>query len=783
MRIARRAFPVVFLALVSAVFFGRCLAGGQTLSHDDLAYWFFPWKSLLRSMAQQGHIGFWLPWEFCGMPHMADIQRQIFYPPNVVFFLMPTATAMVGFVGFHFFVATALMYAWLRQICPHEPLEPPAALCGALVFGFAAFPVLHLSQLPMLGSYVWIPGLMLALERYMRVSLDRRSPAGGWLVVGAIVFTLMLLGGAPQMVYIACVLALAYLLFLVAGALDEAPKPKLAIIVAATLTVPLLGLGLAGLQLVPMAELTAWTARQPAVSSAYSSIGTADPRMLWTFVNPYAFGNPMDGTWTGGYTFHEECFYVGVVALLLGAAAFGDPSRGGLRLAFFLICALLGVVISLGNHVHPLGIGGHDVMRVLLPGFGKFRVPPRWMVLTVVGASVLAAFGAQALARYRVPRARATAAGTAPYLLGFCAFIGLGALVLLARRSYGLGFEQARWTLSLLFTTLTCAALGRLPGRGWLASLGLVALLAADLLAFGGAYVRPGPDPTHSAAVEVVADLAARPVGRVLTHSSVEIPTQVATWCAPFGVRNVQGTNPLFLRSYIEYLYFSQADGLPAADETGYMHHNGFFVMRPIESPMTRMLNLTDVLQLDISSTPAPTSRPSWRLAPGLAPLIDRPLTGALGLAWAVPRARVVPDHLQLLATMRNPAWDPRSEALLDVTPEVALPRAEGQVGAAVTPRKYESDLISATVRLDRDALVVFSEIYYPGWECTVDGAAAPILRANSIFRAVPMKAGVHEVVMRYRPRSFLVGLVITVGTCLVMALMLIIEMRSRRVR
>lgn len=734
-------------------------------------------------MALEGHIGFWLPWEFCGMPHMADIQRQIFYPPNVVFYVVPTATAMVLFVGFHFFTASALMYAWLRQICPHEPLEPPAALCGALVFGFAAFPMLHLSQLPMLASYVWIPGLMLALERYMRASLDRRSPAGGWLVVGAIVFTLMLLGGAPQMVYIACVLALAYLVFLVAVALENAPPRKMAVIVAATFAVPVLGLGLAGLQLVPMAELTAWTARQPAVSSAYSSIGTADPRMLWTFVNPYAFGNPVDGTWSGGYTFHEECFYVGVVALLLAVAAFGDPARGGLRLAFFLCCALLGVAISLGNHVQALGIGGHDVMRWLLPGFGKFRVPPRWMVLTVVGASVLAAFGAQALARYRTSRERATAVGAAPYLLGLCAFMGLGALVLVARRSYGLGFEHARWTLSLLFTTLTCAALGRLPGRGGLASLGLVALVAADLLAFGGAYVRPGVDPSHSAAVDVVADLGARPTGRVLTHTSVEIPTQVATWCAPFRVRNVQGTNPLFLRPYIEYLYFSQADSLPAADETGYMHHNGFFVMRPVESPMMRMLNLTDVLQFDVSSTPSPMPSPSWTLAPGLAPLVDRQTTGALGLAWAVPRVRVVPEHAQMLATMRNPVWNPRSEALFEAPPEVTLPRSEGPVNAVVTLRRYEADLLSAAVRLDRDAIVVFSEIYYPGWECTVDGAPAPVLRANSILRAVPMKAGVHEVVMRYRPRSFLVGLFVTVGTCFVMAVMLVVEMRARRSR
>ena len=45
-----------------------------------------------------------------------------------------------------------------------------------------------------------------------------------------------------------------------------------------------------------------------------------------------------------------------------------------------------------------------------------------------------------------------------------------------------------------------------------------------------------------------------------------------------FGVENIQGTNPLFLRPSFEYLYFSQTGDLPSESETGYMHHNGFFV-------------------------------------------------------------------------------------------------------------------------------------------------------------------------------------------------------------
>lgn len=74
----------------------------------------------------------------------------------------------------------------------------------------------------------------------------------------------------------------------------------------------------------------------------------------------------------------------------------------------------------------------------------------------------------------------------------------------------------------------------------------------------------------------------------------------MATWCPPFGVSNIQGTNPLFLRTYVEYLFYSQAGRLPpGSDRAGMMHHNGFFLIAPALNGMTRMLNLRFALDSD----------------------------------------------------------------------------------------------------------------------------------------------------------------------------------------
>jgi uncharacterized membrane protein YfhO len=57
---------------------------------------------------------------------------------------------------------------------------------------------------------------------------------------------------------------------------------------------------------------------------------------------------------------------------------------------------------------------------------------------------------------------------------------------------------------------------------------------------------------------------------------------------------------------------------------------------------------------------------------------------------------------------------------------------------------------------------VVLADTFTPDWTATVDGRSAPVWRANVAFRAVPVPAGRHEVVMRYRPPSALWGMALT---------------------
>jgi uncharacterized membrane protein YfhO len=57
-------------------------------------------------------------------------------------------------------------------------------------------------------------------------------------------------------------------------------------------------------------------------------------------------------------------------------------------------------------------------------------------------------------------------------------------------------------------------------------------------------------------------------------------------------------------------------------------------------------------------------------------------------------------------------------------------------------------------VQSEAGGVVVFSEIYYPGWTATIDGNEAELGRVNYVLRALRVPAGTHEIKMEFRPTS-----------------------------
>jgi hypothetical protein len=77
---------------------------------------------------------------------------------------------------------------------------------------------------------------------------------------------------------------------------------------------------------------------------------------------------------------------------------------------------------------------------------------------------------------------------------------------------------------------------------------------------------------------------------------------------------------------------------------------------------------------------------------------------------------------------------------------------------------------VTVEAALARPGVLVLRDTYDPSWAARVDGVAATIVRANGLYRAVALPSGRHVIRFTYRPGDFLIGLMITVATGLVLA-------------
>lgn len=66
---------------------------------------------------------------------------------------------------------------------------------------------------------------------------------------------------------------------------------------------------------------------------------------------------------------------------------------------------------------------------------------------------------------------------------------------------------------------------------------------------------------------------------------------------------------------------------------------------------------------------------------------------------------------------------------------------------------QYEDTSVTLSASVAEPSYLILSDLAYPGWQATVDGSAAPILRADGVFRALALEPGEHEIAFVYKPR------------------------------
>ena len=125
----------------------------------------------------------------------------------------------------------------------------------------------------------------------------------------------------------------------------------------------------------------------------------------------------------------------------------------------------------------------------------------------------------------------------------------------------------------------------------------------------------------------------------------------------------------------------------------------------------------------------------------------------AMGNAWMVDSVAYVANANEEMDALSK--VDLRRVAVADGRYKAILGEAVRQDStSSVTLSSYEPNDLKYEVKSDKGGVLVFSEIYYPGWKAEVDGTPVDVARVNYVLRAIRINPGAHQVRLSFFPES-----------------------------
>jgi hypothetical protein len=146
--------------------------------------------------------------------------------------------------------------------------------------------------------------------------------------------------------------------------------------------------------------------------------------------------------------------------------------------------------------------------------------------------------------------------------------------------------------------------------------------------------------------------------------------------------------------------------------------------------------------------------------------------------AWVAGQAVVVGPG-ESLARLAEGQFDPWRQVVLEDWPS----DRRGVLGAPDDWARSASGphgSVTVRARAANGGFLVLADPYYPGWRAFVDGGEVNILRANHLFRAVPLPPGEHEVRFVFEPSSLRAGALVTLLGAIAAVVLVAMSLRGR---
>jgi len=193
-----------------------------------------------------------------------------------------------------------------------------------------------------------------------------------------------------------------------------------------------------------------------------------------------------------------------------------------------------------------------------------------------------------------------------------------------------------------------------------------------------------------------------------------------------------------------------------------------FGVQTPAGSGVTMLMNYKqfidhvpdafDMLNVRYYMRPAAVTDPGVVYQDAAWKVYENP--NAYPRAWLVHDSIVEPDTAKLWNRLNE--VDPHHVAVVGAPIDAALAPASDSAREEVGFERYGANEMRLKVDAEGRALLVLSEVYYPGWQATVNDRPARIYEVDGALRGIVVGAGENRVKLRYAPGSIYAGALMT---------------------
>ena len=541
----------------------------------------------------------------------------------------------------------------------------------------------------------------------------------------------------------------------------------------------------------------------------YASGWSFHPLEMITFFIPSFMGFGGETYW-GKMPFTDYPLYFSIIILMLAGVAFILRRR---RMTWFMgLVALFALVVSFGNHLPIL----YDPMFKVLPFFNRFRVPSMIHILLNISMVVLAGYGLQGILDFHNSGAKAVNShkNLFRYMYSFAGLVGLMLLFLLFNKSgylamagngseplneaqrmlaYNKSVLDGFKALALVLLTLVLIA-QYLKGKLSFLRLSVVltALVVTDLWLVDFKVFNPRPVEEKSSYFSdtTVVDFVKK--DKELYRVFPVRDDKSGNWYAYHFIQNIVGYSPAKLKIYQEFL---EESGFNSQDRFGL---NGFISkywrivtrngqLTPQAVPIeqigqdrlhfeSNMLDMLNVKYLFINGLPLPD--PRYKMVYSQQPWIYENTT-VLPRAFFVDSVVTLHGRKPIFNYMKSARFDPHRTAVLEENPATPIVAGAGNTAKVSAWGNHE---IQVEAQVLQPGLLVLSEVYYPsGWKVFVDGRESKIYKTNYILRSVLLPPGDHKIVFRFQPRSYPLGVWMSVVTLALLLAILGCQIYQRR--